>query len=318
MQYITGVDLGGTNIVVGTVAADGSDLSGLIVRKTEASQGVEAVVGRVVEMIQESRATGGDGEVIGVGVGAPGPISRKTGVVRIAPNLRWREVPITALIHEAVGLPVTLDNDANCAVLGEWWQGAGGEVRRLIGMTVGTGIGGGIVIGGKIWHGTSDVAGEFGHMTIDSTGRRCSCGNYGCLEAYASGPNIAQRAVESLEAGAESSLSSYVDGDLGRLTAGEVYQAAQDGDELASDIVKDTARFLGIGVANLINIFNPNVVLVMGGVTKAGEQLFAPLRSEVNRRAFKPASEVCKILPGELHGTAGVYGAVKSFLAQRQ
>ena len=169
---------------------------------------------------------------------------------------------------------------------------------------------------GKIFHGASDVAGEFGHMTIDSTGRRCACGNYGCLEAYASGPAIAKRAVEHLEAGTQSSLAQYVNGDLAAITAQEVYQAANDGDDLAQEVVRDTARFLGAGIANLVNICNPEVVVLCGGVTAAGELLFRPIREEVRRRAFRPAAEACRIVPGELPGTAGVVGAAASFKLQ--
>jgi glucokinase len=199
-------------------------------------------------------------------------------------------------------------------VLGEWWVGAARGSRHAIGITIGTGVGGGIILEGRLYHGASDMAGEIGHTTIDTEGRRCKCGNYGCLEAYASGPNIALRAVEGIEAGAESRLAAYVGGDLRRITAQTVYEAANDGDELALEVVNDTAKFLGTGVANLLNIFNPEVVVVCGGVTLAGDHLFVPLRRETARRAFKPAVAACRIVPGELVGTAGVYGAAKTFL----
>ncbi|HEX6669940.1 MAG TPA: ROK family protein, partial [Gemmatimonadales bacterium] len=136
----------------------------------------------------------------------------------------------------------------------------------------------------------------------------------GCLEAYASGPNIALRAIEAIEAGAETRLPGYVGGDIRQITAQTVYEAAHDGDELALEVVNDTARFLAVGVANLLNVFNPEVVVVCGGVTLAGDHLFVPLRREVARRAFKPAVAACRIVPGELVGTAGVYGAAKTFL----
>ena len=146
------------------------------------------------------------------------------------------------------------------------------------------------------------MAGEIGHTTIDTEGRRCKCGNYGCLEAYASGPNIAIRAIEAIEAGAESRLPAYVGGDLRQITAQTVYLAAQEGDELALEVVNDTAKFLGVGIGNLLNVFNPEVVVVCGGVTLAGDHLFVPLRREVARRAFKPAVAACRIVPGELRG----------------
>lgn len=320
MRYITGVDLGGTNIVVAAVAEDGSRLVGLEKGATGAADGADAVIDRIVTLARRSmdelRREVPDASMEGVGIGAPGPLNRKTGVVRVAPNLRWRDVPLRDRVGEALGLPVTIDNDANCAVYGEWWRGAGRGVRHLIGLTVGTGIGGGIVLDGALYHGASDVAGEFGHMTIDPTGRRCSCGNYGCLEAYASGTAIALRASEGIDAGVETALMRYADGDLARLTAQHVYDAAREGDGYAREVVHETAIFLGAGIASLVNIFNPDVVLVLGGVTGAGEELFRPLRVEVARRAFRPAVEVLRILPGELLGTAGVFGAAKMFLAE--
>ena len=184
-------------------------------------------------------------------------------------------------------------------------MGAARGTRNAIGITIGTGIGGGIIIDGKLYHGASDCAGEIGHTTIDTEGRRCKCGNYGCLEAYASGPNIALRACEELKAGAESRLPKYVGGDLTRITAQTVYQAAHDGDALAIEVVNDTAKFLGAGIANLLNIFNPEVVVVCGGVTLAGDHLFVPLRREVARRAFKPAVSVCRIVPVRADGHRG-------------
>ena len=150
-------------------------------------------------------------------------------------------------------------------------------------------------------------------MTIDATGRRCKCGNYGCLEAYASGPAIAERAREALGGGETSTLPDMVDGDLSRITAQTVYDAAAQGDTLARLIVRETAHLLGAGMANLLNIFNPDVVVIAGGVTQAGAALFEPLRAEVRRRAFGPAVEACRIVPGELPGTAGVVGAVAMF-----
>ncbi len=253
-------------------------------------------------------------EIVGVGVGAPGPLDTKSGIVLLTPNLGWVNMPLRQIIRDRLGLPAELDNDANCAVLGEWWVGAARGSRHAIGITIGTGIGGGLILDGRLYHGASDVAGEIGHTTIDTEGRRCKCGNYGCLEAYASGPNIAMRAIEAIEAGAETRLPGYVGGDMSRITAQTVYEAAHDGDELALEVVNDTAKFLGAGVANLLNVFNPEVVVICGGVTLAGDHLFVPLRRETARRAFKPAVAACRIVPGELVGTAGVYGAAKTFL----
>ena len=318
MRFVLGIDIGGTNLVVGSVAEDGSALHALDSEPTHAEAGQTDVLDRLITLaqrtIERTRKEVRGADIIGVGVGAPGPLDTKRGIVLLTPNLGWVNLPLRQIIHERLGLPAALDNDANCAVLGEWWMGAARGTRNAIGITIGTGIGGGIIVDGKLYHGASDCAGEIGHTTIDTEGRRGKCGNYGCLEAYASGPNIAMRAVEELKAGAVSRLADYVGGDLRQVTAQTVYQAAHDGDQLALEVVNDTAKFLGVGIANLLNVFNPEVVVVCGGVTLAGDRLFDPLRREVARRAFKPAVSVCRIIPCELSGTAGVYGAAKVYL----
>jgi glucokinase len=256
-------------------------------------------------------------DVIGVGIGSPGPLDLKAGIVLDAFNLGWKDFALRDRLAEAVQLPAFLDNDANCATWGEYWQGAGRDVRNLVGVTLGTGIGGGVILDGRLVHGASASAGEIGHMTIDFTGRRCKCGNYGCLEAYASGPNIAARAREGIEAGAESILVDLVAGDLDRVTAVTVYEAILQGDAYAGEVMVETAKLLGAGIANIVNILNPEAVVIVGGVTRAGDYLFNPLRSEVRRRAFKSAERVCRIVPGELPETAGVIGAAGLFLRDR-
>src|SRR3954471_1056180 len=320
-QYIIGVDLGGTNIVVGAMSADGKHHFAMRSIPTSVDSGAEGVADRIVGLIEGvildtiAQTNAHRSDVIGVGIGAPGPLDRERGLVIVAPNLGWRNFPLRDRIGQRLGLPATLDNYANCATVGEWWQGAARGGTNVIGMTIGTGIGGGLIIDGKLFHGSSDVAGEIGHTTIDLNGRHCKCGNYGCLEAYASGPAIAVRAREVLVREETASLlPSLVDGNLDAITAATVYQAAQQGDAVASEIVRDTARYLGVGIANLLNVINADVVVVAGGVTKAGDALFTPLRAEVRRRAFRPAVEATRIVPGELPGTAGVIGAVATYL----
>lgn len=320
-KWVIGVDLGGTNIVVGVLPIDGGDGGVLALRTvaTEAQRGAKFVVDRIVGLIAEVRADvlsrhgGVLDDFAGIGIGSPGPLDRSTGTVINTPNLGWRNFPLRDLISNGAGLPATLDNDANCATYGEWWLGAGRNVQTLVGLTLGTGIGGGIVLNGEIFHGVSDAAGEIGHMTIDSTGRKCKCGNYGCLEAYASGPAIALRAVEGIESGAESLLPALVDGRLEEITAATVYEAVVLGDPYANEVMRETAKFLGAGVGNIINILNPEMVVIAGGVTRAGDHLFVPLRAEVRRRAFKSAEEACQIVWGRLPGTAGVIGAAAVF-----
>jgi glucokinase len=322
-QYIIGVDLGGTNIVVGAMTMDGSQHLSVRSIPTQSSLGDEGVANRIVTLVEQVildtiKETGiARSDFIGVGVGAPGPLDRERGIVLVAPNLGWLNFPLRDRVHDRLGLPTTLDNDANCATFGEWWQGAARGSRNVVGLTIGTGIGGGLILNGALYHGASDMAGEVGHTTIDLNGRHCKCGNYGCLEAYASGPAIATRAREMMvrEEG-ESMIPSMVSGRFEDITAQIVYDAAKAGDAVASEIVRDTARYLGAGIANLLNIFNPDTVVIAGGVTAAGDTLFVPLRAEVRRRAFSPAVRAAKIIPGTLPGTAGVVGAVASFKQQ--
>src|SRR5437868_513389 len=268
-QYIIGVDLGGTNVVVGAMSADGRQHFAMRSIPTSAESGAEGVADRIVGLIEGvildtiAQTNAHRSDVIGVGIGAPGPLDRDKGLVIVAPNLGWRNFPLRDRIAERLNLPATLDNDANCATVGEWWQGAAQGGTDVIGMTIGTGIGGGLIIGGKLFHGASDVAGEIGHTTIDLNGRHCKCGNYGCLEAYASGPAIAVRAREVLVREETASiLPSLVGGRLDDLTAETVYQAAAQGDGVANEVVRDTARYLGAGVANLPNILTADAVVI--------------------------------------------------------
>jgi len=321
-QFIIGVDLGGTNIAAGAMPTDGTREIGMRMAPTHGEEGADAVVDRIAMMIEDVIAqtqaeTGAErSDFLGVGIGSPGPLDRARGIVIVSPNLGWHNFPLRDEVSKRVNLPAALDNDANCATLGEWWCGAAKGGRNVVGITIGTGIGGGLIFDGKLYHGSSDGAGEIGHTTIDPTGRRCKCGNYGCLEAYASGPAIAERAREELEVDGNSILHEMVEGDLSCITAQIVFEASKRGDPVATQVVRDTAHFLGVGVSNLINVLNPDIVVIAGGVTQAGDLLFDPLRAEIKRRAFKSLVDACRIVPGALPLSAGVVGAVAIFRAQ--
>ena len=324
IRLAIGIDIGGTNVVVGAVPEDGSSIHGVITEPTFRTGNSTDTVNQILRITRDVMHSAaeelgeGNYEIIGVGIGAPGPLDTRSGTVLLTPNLGWKNMPLRQLISDALDLPASLDNDANCAILGEWWQGAAQGGNVVVGLTIGTGIGGGLVMDGKIFHGASDIAGEIGHASIDTWGRRCKCGNYGCLEAYAAGPAIANRAVEGIEAGAKTELPEYVGGDLSAITAKTVSEAALKGDNFCIDVLRETAHFIGGAIASLVNILNPDIVVVCGGVTAAGDHLFEPLRNQVVRRAFDPAVRACKIVPGSLPGTAGVFGAVASFNAQRE
>ena len=314
-----GVDIGGTSLSVGLVPWDGGDPRGFLSEPTLSDRGGEAITSHIVDLVRRSADLVGvslETEVAGLGIGCPGPLDRASGLVLTTPNLGWKDFPVRDLIANPLGLPAILDNDANCAAFGEWWMGAGQGSHSMVAITVGTGVGGAVVVNGHVWHGASDAAGEIGHMTINYGGRRCKCGNYGCLEAYASGPNIAARAREGLEAGETSILSELVGGDLSALTARHVSKGVLAGDTFATEVLHETARYLGVGLANLINLVNPEVVVVFGGVTAAGEHLLEPLRNEIRRRAFLPAVAACRILPAIHTRDAGVIGAAGLFRQQ--
>lgn len=319
-RWILGVDIGGTNLLVAAVPYAGGTIGALRTAETRPERGADAAVADIARMAEEVveevvREEGGsDDDFVGVGIGCPGPLDLDAGVVISTPNLGWDDYPIRDRIAEVVGLPATLDNDANCATYGEWWQGAARGLSSVVGVTLGTGIGGGLIIEGTLVRGASGCAGEIGHMTLDLTGRRCACGNHGCLEAYASGPNIAARAREGLEVGRASVLPELVDDDLERITAATVYEALTRGDRYAREVMAETARILGAGLANLVNLLNPEMIVVVGGVTRANEHLFEPLRAEVRRRAFPSGVDACKIVPGALPETAGVIGAAGIFV----
>ena len=323
-RWLIGVDIGGTNTVVAAVPYQGGEPAAIRRVSTRPGRGAEATVADIATMteavITEVLSTEGGSrrDVLGVGIGCPGPLDLENGIVGSTPNLRWDGFPIRDRVSEAVGLPASLDNDANCATYGEWWQGAGRGTRSLVGVTLGTGIGGGFIEDGRLLRGASGSACEIGHTTIDLNGRRCGCGNDGCLEAYASGPNIAARAREGLERGASSLLPELVDGDLDQITAATVHEALTRGDDYARGVMTETAEFLGVGLANLVNTLNPQMIVVVGGVTRAGEHLFAPLRAEVRRRAFGSVVDACTIVPGVLPETAGVIGAAGVFLMERR
>jgi len=320
-RWVIGVDIGGTNLVVGVVPVAGGPPAALRSRPTEPEADGDRAVAAIAEMadevVTEMLETKGASreDVVGVGIGCPGPLDLRNGSIVRTPNLAWDGYPIRSRIAEALSLPAALDNDANCATYGEWWQGAGRGSDVLVGVTMGTGIGGGIVLGGKLLRGVGGGAGEIGHVTVQMDGRLCGCGNRGCLEAYASGSGIAARAREGVREGRASMLLELVGGDATLITARTVSDAVSRDDAWAIEVMADTARILGAGLASLVNVLNPDVIVIVGGVTRAGERLFGPLREEIRRRAFPTLADACRVLPGELPpDTAGVVGAAGVFV----
>ncbi len=307
-----GIDLGGSNISAALM-----DASGTIIRfektATLAQSGKKRVIERIVGLANKIQHDAGVSkkEVKGMGMGVPGVLDVSRGVVKYSPNLPgWRNVPLKKELEDALALKVVIDNDANAAAYGEKWLGAGNGKQDVVVYTLGTGVGGGIIIGGQLVHGSCDGAGELGHTTIMVDGPQCACGNHGCLETLVSGTGIARRAQELIKAGRKSILLRMCDGRLSDITAKLVFLGARKGDKLAKEVVEKTGEYLGIAVANMINLLNPELIIIGGGVSVAGELLLKVIRQEAKKRAFKELYRCTKIVKATLADRAGVYGAV--------
>lgn len=309
MNLRIGVDLGGTNIAA-AVVNDSGEILLKISNPTMAKEGQEGTVNRIIGTIKEliekydSRA-----EYKGIGIGVPGVCDIPNGIVKFAPNLFWKDVPIKEILQKEFSIPTYIDNDANAAALGEAWTGAGKDKRHIVCITLGTGVGSGLILNGDIFHG-AQTAGELGHVTVLEDGPKCNCGNTGCLETLAAAPGIARIAKDAVLEGKETILNNYVQGeDFTGLTAKEVFDSAKEGDLVANKIVEDVARYLGLALANVINLLNPELIVIGGGVAAAGETLFVPLKKVVEERALTDLYNDVEIVAAQLGNDAGIIGA---------
>lgn len=301
---VVAVDLGGTHIRSALIDEKGEMLA-RAERETLAQEGPEPVIGRIEACIRDvARGTEA------ISIAAPGPLNPWKGIIHQAPNLPgWREVPLSDILHRTFKVPIHLNNDANLAALAEHRFGAGQGVNDLIYLTISTGIGGGIISQGRLLLGAKGLAAEVGHMVLEPEGPPCGCGGWGHLESLASGPAIARRAVEEMEKGTETCITRLVKGELGKVTAKVVAQAAQEGDPLANSIFKEAGFYIGLGIANLLHILNPELIIIGGGVSKAGDLLFDPIRATVQARAMPSYQEGLKIVPAALGDDVGLLGA---------
>lgn len=302
-KLVIGIDMGGTNVRLALVSSDGTVINSMR-NKTSAQEGKDAIISRLSSASSELVAEGRDlGNVVGVGIGAPGLI--ENGVVRCSPNLPgWKEVPLQKLLEEALSLPVVLENDANAVAYGEKSFGAGKGFASLICITLGTGVGGGVILDGKIWRGAFGMAGEIGHMVVEPEGLKCSCGNRGCLETYASATAIVRAANEAVSKGDAS-------WDRDNLTAEVLEASARRGDKAAAALFSSAGRYLGIGIASLLHILNPELVIIGGGVSKAWDLFYPSMTEEIYKRCFREIVERTKILPATLGDSAGILGAAR-------
>jgi glucokinase len=304
-----GVDLGGTNLKAGVVSPDARVLAKTSV-PTQAHRGADFIIDNISKAIEDVRAKAGipRDQVAGVGIGTPGTLDIAAGVVHYVPNMPlWRDVSVVERVVARTGYRVVLENDANAAAYGEYWVGAGRGVSSMVMLTLGTGIGSGIIANGRLIHGDTDCAGEIGHMVIEASGVKCACGNFGCLEAYASANSLVRRFREAIVAGEDSCLAEAARG-TAPLEAKAIYEAATAGDMLANRIFHETAVYLGIGIVNVLHIINPARVVIAGGLINAGELLMGPVRRAVKERALPDSYRRCDIVFASLGEDAGFIG----------
>ncbi len=316
-SLLLGVDIGGTKCAVVLADAKGAILRRVSEPTLSGQRNPNDMLGLLAAhardlLAQDSRTLA---DARGVGVSCGGPLDTRTGVVHAPPNLPdWQNVPVRAFFENALGLPVIVENDANATALAEWKFGAGQGAQNLIFLTMGTGIGGGIIVDGRLYRGTNDLAGEVGHQTILLDGPQCGCGKRGCLEALASGPAIARLARESLLYGRHKRVLTLAGGKPADITAAHVVQAAQQGDLFARKILEEAGTYMGVGIGNLIQILNPERIILGTIAVHAGDLILEPIRAAVREHAWPRSANVCQILPAALGDQAQDLAAIALLL----
>jgi glucokinase len=309
MSSLIAIDLGATNLRVAHFPRPQPPAAETIKLPTLAFEGPEAVIMRMIDAIEDLLPT--RKSKLRIGIGSPGPLDPDNGTILATPNMPgWNDVPICARLAEHFSCPVVLDNDANLAALGEWQHGAAVGANNMLYLTISTGIGGGAIVDGKLLRGAKGLAGELGHMLVGSEGAVCGCGQSGHLEALASGPAIARMAQERLETGEGSILAEMME-DSEPLTAHDVGKAARRGDRLAREVVREAGMYIGRHLANLAHAFNPEVIVLGGGVSRIGELFFTPIEQAMEENVMHPSFiEGTRLLPAKLGDDAGLVGAM--------
>lgn len=311
---VVGVDLGGTKIYTAAASVDGEILAEVKI-PTEAGGGLEHVLARIISTVRQvQKDAPAVGKVGALGIGVPGLMDPFRGIVHQAPNLGWSGVPLKDLLEARLGVPVYVDNDANLAALGEHTFGAARGAEDVVYVTVSTGIGGGLILKGELYYGAFFGAGEIGHMTVDPEGPPCSCGNRGCLEALASGTALARQAAELVARGEGREILRAAGGN--NITARSVSLAAAAGDEAALSLLKEAGRALGIGLANIVNLLNPALIVLGGGVMQSGPLFWKAMEEEMETRVLRAARRQARVVTAALGPRSGLLGAVA--LAARQ
>jgi glucokinase len=319
-QFLIGIDMGGTNVRMGIVTPEGKVLKKAQYR-TDVSKGglalFEQLVSNLKDLIRENFRE--SNQLIGIGIGVAGPIDMKKGLIMEPPNLpALKGFPLGDFLSEKISSPIAIENDANAFTLGEGWVGAAKGCKHYCGITLGTGVGGGIVVAGKILHGARGTAGEVGHMVINPKGPLCGCGGRGCLEVYASGTGIRRMALEAIEKGKGKGILKWSGRDPQQMTSESIFKAAQSGNVTAKKIFNEMGRYLGLGLINLIHLFNPEKIVIGGKVSRAWDYFIGSVMEIVQERSMKGPSEKLQIVKAERGDDAGILGAAYSALKRAE
>ncbi|HEY2664966.1 MAG TPA: ROK family protein [Candidatus Binataceae bacterium] len=313
-RYVIGLDMGGTNLRCGAVSTKGEILI-LCRASAHAMSAADSIAENIAYQVRkvESMAHGrGWGRAAGVGVAVPGPINLKTGVVLASPHVvNWRDYPLRQRLQALLKRPIRLENDANAWALGEFWLGAARGFKDVILLTLGTGVGGGVIVGGKVIYGRAGMAGELGHITVEANGPPCDCGARGCLEAYASASGLRQMVRSELGVAGAASERDFLD-QRGDFSVRKLAAAAKTGNQRALRALESAGRHLGIAIASLINIFDPELVVIGGGIAGALSQIRATVEKEVRLRSITARAGLAPIIRAALGDRAGVIGAARA------
>ncbi|HHV95111.1 MAG TPA: ROK family protein [Clostridiaceae bacterium] len=309
-MYYIGIDLGGTNIAAGIVDEEGKIIlkdSVPTLREREYPEIIKDMAMLCLKLIKDAGLDLSD--IKSIGVGAPGTPDVKNGILIYANNLKFKNVPIRTEMQKYINLPVYIDNDANCAALAESVAGAAKGYENSITITLGTGIGGGIVFGGKVYSGFNGAAAEVGHIVIDYQGKMCTCGRRGCWEAYGSAPALIEQTQEAAKQNPDSLINKLVDNDLSKIDAKTAFDAAKQGDKTAKEVVDRYIKYVAEGLIDLINVFTPEVIVIGGGISKEGEYLLKPLREHIAKGVYAKDVPQTEIKIAMMGNDAGIIGA---------
>ncbi len=310
-MYRIGVDLGGTNIAVGVIN-EKNEIIGRGKVKTRAPRPAEAIFDSIKEAVDMAVVNAGIkyDEILSVGIGTPGSVNKDTGAIEFSNNLKFHNVPAKEMLEDRLKKPVYLENDANAAALGEAVAGCGNGVKNFVAITLGTGVGSGIIIDGKIYRGSNFCGGEMGHMVINVDGIPCNCGRKGCWEKYASATALVSQAVEAMQSNKDSLLWQTCDGDLNKVEGKSIFEALDLGDATAKAVIDKYLYYVAIGIANVINALQPEAVCVGGGISGQGEKILSPIRDIVKAERYSVyADKQAAILQATLGNDAGIIGA---------